>query len=135
MRSAKSRTAGLLAAVAGAALGLAPAAAFAATLPLVTSWGGAPSTAPGQFNLLEDVSVGPTGDVFTIENGGSGTNPAGDRVQRFSGSGVPLQPPFGSEGPGRDRGSSRCRSWSARHPRFSWRTLSTARSPASMPRA
>ena len=82
--------------LAGLALAAAPAGASAATLPLVTSWGGANSTAPGQFSLIEDVSVAPNGDVFTIENGGG----AADRVQRFNGTGTPLQPPFGTEGSG-----------------------------------
>ena len=82
--------------LAGLALAAAPAGASAATLPLVTSWGGANSTAPGQFSLIEDVSVAPNGDVFTVENGGG----AADRVQRFNGTGTPLQPPFGTEGSG-----------------------------------
>ena len=40
----------------------------------------AASTAPGGFTLLEDVSVAPNGEVFTIENGATGGNLPGDRV-------------------------------------------------------
>lgn len=56
-----------------------PAAAKAADLAVVDSWGGLGS-APGQFNLLTDVLVAPNGSVYTLENGN-------DRVQRFDAGG------------------------------------------------
>src|SRR4051794_2962822 len=58
------------------------APASADTLGVVNAFGGR-GTGDGQFINLVDVTTGPNGDVYTIENGG-GVN---DRVQRFDASG------------------------------------------------
>jgi streptogramin lyase len=74
-----------------AAAALFPAAARAADLTVVSSWG-AQGSAPGQFNLLTDILVAPDGSVYTLENGN-------DRVQRFSATGQ-LTGGWGSTGSG-----------------------------------
>jgi hypothetical protein len=56
--------------------------ASAATFDLVTSWG-SPGGGDGQFMVLKDVAVAPSGDVYTVEDGGGASN----RVQRFDANG------------------------------------------------
>ena len=68
--------------------------ASAATFDLVTSWG-SPGGGDGQFMVLKDIAVSPSGDVYTVEDGGGASN----RVQRFDANGAFLGK-FGSEGSG-----------------------------------
>jgi hypothetical protein len=60
----------------------------------VTSWG-SPGAGDGQFMVLKDVAVSPSGDVYTVEDGGGASN----RVQRFDANGAFLGK-AGSEGTG-----------------------------------
>jgi hypothetical protein len=57
--------------------------ASAATFDLVTSWG-SPGSGDGQFMVLKDLAVSPSGDVYTVEDGGGTSN----RVQRFDANGA-----------------------------------------------
>ena len=59
------------------------APASAASLGLVKTWG-TRGPADGQFTNLRDVAVGPNGDVYTIEDGGTTSN----RLQRFDANGA-----------------------------------------------
>ena len=59
------------------------APASGATFDLVTSWG-SPGGGDGQFMVLKDLAVSPSGDVYTVEDGGGTSN----RVQRFDANGA-----------------------------------------------
>jgi sugar lactone lactonase YvrE len=72
------RTPAVVALLSAAAV-LLPAAASAANLTVVSTWG-TPGSGPGQFNLLTDIVAAPDGSIYTLENGN-------DRVQRFSATG------------------------------------------------
>jgi streptogramin lyase len=76
------------------AVGAAAAPAAADTLPMISSWGRGGS-GDGQFANLRGMTVGPNGDVYTVEDGGGVTN----RVQRFDANGGFLGK-TGSEGAG-----------------------------------
>jgi sugar lactone lactonase YvrE len=71
-----------------------PAVARADKLQIVGSWG-SNGQGDGQFSVLKDVAVAPSGDVYTVEDGGGKSN----RVQRFSADGAFLGK-AGSEGAG-----------------------------------
>ncbi len=75
------RTAQILLCTTAATLAL-TGSASAATFYLVTSWG-SPGGGDGQFMVLKDVAVSPSGDVYTVEDGGGASN----RVQRFDANG------------------------------------------------
>jgi sugar lactone lactonase YvrE len=71
-----------------------PSIARADALDIVGSWG-SQGQADGQFSVLKDVAVGPSGDVYTAEDGGGQSN----RIQRFDPNGAFLGK-TGSEGAG-----------------------------------